>query len=106
MTCTQDWLNLAGDWQEADCINGTVVDNYEQICEEFCDYTDCSEDYEGTTCWIEECDDGCNAYNCTIWFNKDDEWYGEVCDEGSAMNIDLPNAQDVLEGVQNVGLAY
>merc|ERR1719424_1263203 len=46
-TCTQDYFNQDGEWVDVDCSEGIVV--VERVCEEYCEYDDCSEE-RGITC--------------------------------------------------------
>jgi len=72
------------------------------VCEEYCEYDDCSEE-RGITCWVETCDDGCGVSNCTIWLNENDEWYGELCpDMGMDIDFDGQEAIAKMQGAVSV----
>lgn len=42
-------------------------------------------------------------YNCTIWFQTNGEWYGDVCEESIVPDVRI---QDVVGGAQEFGSVY
>lgn len=101
MTCKMEWLTKKGDWREADCADPKM--DMEDYCDEpFCEYNDCSEGRD-EICWMEECFDGCDLYNCTLWKSENDVWYGEECPQAALGAGDLANAAKTM---QQTGLAY
>lgn len=63
-----------------DCSTG-IVEITPNCTKPECGYTDCAESNEGEVCWVEECTDQCEMYNCTLWYKNGDEWFGEECAE-------------------------
>jgi len=92
------------EWEEYDCSQGVL--DIQPNCTEECTYTDCSGENNGETCWVEECMDGCEIYNCTIWFQQDNEWYGEVCEEEETSFLSEVRVQDVVSGSMQLGKQY
>lgn len=100
-----------GDWDFYDCINGTI--SVEEECLIVCDYSECPDDHGGDdVCWIEECDDGCGFYNCSLWYEIDGEWFGEYCpEEEEPWMLPLPEFPDfrpgdVIQQIIEGGAAY
>jgi hypothetical protein len=91
------------EWEEFDCSNGII--DVQPTCIEECTYEDCSSENNGEVCWVEECKDGCDIYNCTIWYQKDEVWYGEVCEEEMNLMPDV-RVQDVFTGSQMLVNVY
>merc|ERR1719313_2547817 len=96
-TCTQDTALEWGQWEQVDCSNGPVP--LEKSCEIFCEYTDCAEAGSDDVCWVETCDDGCGFSNCSTWYQKDGEWFGEYCEAAQGPGDFLPDfrVQDVAK---------
>jgi len=103
-TCQQDYLqSWEMEWQEFDCSNGVI--DIQPNCVEECTYEDCSAENNGETCWVEECSDNCDIYNCTIWFQQNNEWYGEVCEEEMSLLPEI-RVQDVIVDSQRFVETY
>lgn len=49
-------------------------------CIDYCEYEDCSQEFGVESCWKENCDDGCNNRNCSIYQQFDGQWVGETCE--------------------------
>ena len=45
-------------------------------------------------------------YNCSIWYEVEGEWYGELCEDSDRWEGPDFRIGDVFSGVRNTGLKY
>lgn len=105
VSCQQDYLlKWEEEWQQYDCKWG--VKTFERNCTMECSYDDCSATNNGNPCWIENCDDGCNNGNCTVWYQDSGEWFGAECEAKEAGLLDNVNPTKALGDVFRFGRKY
>lgn len=105
--CEQSYLQTwDSDWEYFDCSEGLV--EIQPNCTEVCEYEDCSVERGVTPCWIEECDDKCGTYNCSVWYQQNGQWVGEFCPEEESIVSALPDfrLQDVQDSAKSIGDQY
>lgn len=67
--CHQTFMNDNYDWTDYNCTDSGPMST-EEMCPSVCEFHDCSEDGDDV-CWKEICDDGCGAYNCSLWMQDE-----------------------------------
>lgn len=106
-TCVQSLTWDWEEWEEYDCTDGVVF--AEQYCEIECFYEECGPEHStDDVCWVEICEDGCGFYNCSLWYQIENEWFGEYCEEEPEPLISFPDFRmgDVIRTVRETGSSY